>query len=149
MYEAIPYGPRHSQAQIWKGSCTVLRGLGFDKVDFNFFFILCFVHLLLRLILTRRIYSFFSKSFVFCALVAQINSDSLHRGIFSQCLTKSLAALTRFSYHIHALSYTLVEKFLGSKARPGPFRSFTFANLAARGQNGRVCRASRRGMVPS
>ena len=38
MYEAIPYGPRHSQAQIWNGSCTVLRGLGFDKVDFHFFF---------------------------------------------------------------------------------------------------------------
>ena len=59
MCGAIPYGPRHSQAQIWKASCTVLRGLAFDKVDFHFFL-----------------------NLVFCALVAQINSDSLHRGIF-------------------------------------------------------------------
>ena len=103
MCGAIPYGPGHSQAQIWNGSCTVLRGLGFDKVDFIFF---C--------------------QLVFCVIVAQINSDSPHRGIFHNAsLTKSLAPLTRFSYpsHIHALSYTLVEKVFGEQgqARALPF----------------------------
>ena len=89
-----------------------------------------------------KLISIFKKSFVFCALVAQINSDSLHRGIFSQCLTKSLAALTRFNYHIHALSYTLVENVFGEQ---GQARALPFIYICKH----RSTRTERRGMVPS
>jgi hypothetical protein len=108
MCGAIPYGPRHSQAQTWKGSCAVLRGLGFDKGDFHFFSIWCFVNLLLRLILTRCIGAFFT-------MLNQIPRR---------------ARVTRFSYHIHALSYTLVEKVFGEQ---GQARALPFIHICKHG----------------